>query len=265
MDLPEAQRNNSGGVAGNMAKVWNNKLPTGSTSAGGGGMSAANGASVTMEKREQQRSDQLSAAGRSQTENQADKSTPALDLLRPAGLLDLAKGVLDGYGNDLLQSGYESLVDQLGISDLVSSSPFPEENSIQELAQDIHTIVPVPYFAVGLSAQGVRLGNQATTTLWRAVKPEELIDIRKTGVFRNLGGAEGKYFSTTAEGAASYARQAVKGFGDPPYTIVRTEIATSTFRQLGKLTVDRNVPAIVVPQNALRAMRPEILDYSPLP
>jgi hypothetical protein len=44
------------------------------------------------------------------------------------------------------------------------------------------------------------------------VNPAELADIEAIGVFRNLGAAEGKYFSTTAESAASYAKQAFYGF-----------------------------------------------------
>jgi hypothetical protein len=58
-------------------------------------------------------------------------------------------------------------------------------------------------------------GGEGSTTLWRAVHPAELADIEAIGVFRNLGAAEGKYFSTTAEGAASYAKQAFYGFKDP--------------------------------------------------
>jgi hypothetical protein len=56
----------------------------------------------------------------------------------------------------------------------------------------------------------------ANVALFRAVGPAELADIQATNMFRNLGSAEGKYFTTSAEGAAFYAKQAVKGFGDAP-------------------------------------------------
>ena len=73
---------------------------------------------------------------------------------------------------------------------------------------------------------------EGVITLWRAVKPTELADIQATGVFRNLGSAEGKYFSTTAEGAASYAKQAFYGFKDPPYTLIRAEAPGSLLLQV---------------------------------
>jgi RHS repeat-associated protein len=101
--------------------------------------------------------------------------------------------------------------------------------------------------------------------LWRAVKPEELSDIRTQGIFRNLGSAEGKYFSTTSSGAASYAKQAVNSFKDPAYTLVKTRIPKSILMELGVRTVDSNVPAVIVPDNVLQILEPQVLDYFPLP
>ena len=106
---------------------------------------------------------------------------------------------------------------------------------------------------------------EGVTTLWRAVKPAELADMQTTGVFRNLGSAEGKYFATTAEGAASYAKQAFYGFQDPPYTLIRVEAPGSLLQQLGIQAVDRGIPAVVVPNQALPRLTPQILDYFPLP
>ena len=110
---------------------------------------------------------------------------------------------------------------------------------------------------------GKALGK--TATLWRAVKPQELLDIKLNGIFRNLGSAEGKYFSSTAEGAASYARQAVKSFGDPPYTIVKTEVPSKLLNKLDHVLVDREVPGVFVPDNSLQGLTPVILNHSPLP
>lgn len=103
------------------------------------------------------------------------------------------------------------------------------------------------------------------TTLWRAVKPAELADIQATGVFRNLSSAEGKYFSTTAEGAASYAKQAFYGFNDPPHTLIRTEAPSGLVQQLEIQAVDRGIPAVVVPNQALPGLTPQIMNYFPLP
>ena len=107
--------------------------------------------------------------------------------------------------------------------------------------------------------------GEGLTTLWRAVNPAELADIQATGVFRNLGAAEGKYFSTTAEEAASYAKQAFYGFKDPPYTLIRTEVSTSVLEQLSIQVVDRGVPAVVVPNQVLSGLMPQIVSYFPLP
>jgi hypothetical protein len=106
---------------------------------------------------------------------------------------------------------------------------------------------------------------EEATTLYRAVKSEELADIQQVEVFVNRGSAEGKYFSTPAEGAASYAKQAFYGFNDPPYTLVKTEVPTNTLSLLKILMVDGDVPAVVVPDDSLLGLTPEILDYSPIP
>ncbi|MFB8017678.1 hypothetical protein ACFC36_03815 [Streptomyces rubiginosohelvolus] len=61
----------------------------------------------------------------------------------------------------------------------------------------------------------------------------ELGDLLGTGQrrYRNLGGAEVKYFSSTPEGAAAYARQAYHMFGDEgSYTLTRGIIRTDAIR-----------------------------------
>jgi RHS repeat-associated protein len=105
----------------------------------------------------------------------------------------------------------------------------------------------------------------ATTTLYRAVGPAELADIQATNVIRNLGLAEGKYFTTSAKDAASYAKQAVKGFGDPAYTIIKTNVSKSIFKGLTPATVDRGIPAWVIPNQRLQGLVPKILDQMPIP
>ncbi len=60
--------------------------------------------------------------------------------------------------------------------------------------------------------------------VYRAVMDNELGDILGPGMrrYRNLGGAEVKYFSTSPEGATAYARQAFHTFNDgSPYTLTR--------------------------------------------
>lgn len=119
-------------------------------------------------------------------------------------------------------------------------------------------------FVVGLGT-AARAGDDAVT-LFRAVGPDELADIQRTGMFRNLGSAEGKYFTTDAGAASWYAREAARAYGDGPFTIVRTQAPSSVLNASGAAaTVDRGIPAYVVPDNALPALRPELLSYSPVP
>src|SRR5436309_3646246 len=78
--------------------------------------------------------------------------------------------------------------------------------------------------AFGAAERGVVGAAEGGTTLYRAVGPAELADIQANGILRNLGSAEGKYFTTSAEAASSYAKQAVSAFGDPPYTLIQPRV-----------------------------------------
>ena len=103
-------------------------------------------------------------------------------------------------------------------------------------------------------------------TVYRAVGPAELASISKTNALSIVAGLEGKYFTTSAEAAASYARQAVKAFGDPAYTIVSIRVPQSVLNLPGiTATVDRGIPAYVIPNKNLQGLTPKILNYSPPP
>ncbi|MEI8365576.1 MAG: DUF6531 domain-containing protein [Parachlamydiaceae bacterium] len=107
--------------------------------------------------------------------------------------------------------------------------------------------------------------NGNSTTLYRSVKPEELMDIRKTGIYRNLGDAEGKYFTTSIEGASSYAKKAVYGFGDPPYTLTRTSIPNNMLNGMPPTPVDGGIPAMVISDRMLEGLIPEIMTWMAIP
>lgn len=122
--------------------------------------------------------------------------------------------------------------------------------------------------ASSLARGGAALGSalrageasSATTPLFRAVSPAEAADLASTnGAFRNPAGIEVKYFSTSAEGAASYANQTV---GTPlyqgPYSIVQSAIPTNSITPLMQTTVDRGVQTIVVPTELLPSLRPAV-------
>jgi RHS repeat-associated protein len=106
------------------------------------------------------------------------------------------------------------------------------------------------------------------TNLYRTVSPAELDDILKSGnAFRNPPGIEVKYFSSTPEGAASYAQQTFgTGLYQGPYTIVGTQIQTNLIDSSMKVTVDRGIQTVVVPTQHLPALRPaQPFNFTPLP
>jgi hypothetical protein len=107
-----------------------------------------------------------------------------------------------------------------------------------------------------------------TTSLYRAVTPAELRDLaRRAWVFRNPPGVEVKYFSETAEGAASYAQHTFgTGLYEGPYTIVSTEIASHLITPLMRATTDRGILTVVVPTDLLlRLTSAHPLPFTPLP
>ena len=111
-----------------------------------------------------------------------------------------------------------------------------------------------------------RLPTQGPQTmLYRAVQPVELADIQKTGIFRNLGDAEGKYFTTSIEGASSYAKKAVTGFGDPPYTLVKTQVPNNILSGIPPTFVDGGIPAWVIHDQSLEGLIPEIVSWMAVP
>jgi len=106
-------------------------------------------------------------------------------------------------------------------------------------------------------------GAAKNTTLYRAVQPGELADIQKTGQLINRGSAEGKYFTSSAEDAASYAKKAVTAFKDPPYTIIKTEVPTASLPT--PVSVDGGIPAYVIPSAALPGLTPQVMPTMPIP
>lgn len=83
---------------------------------------------------------------------------------------------------------------------------------------------------------------------------------------RLINTEEVKYFSTMAEGAASYARQAHRAFGDGPFTIVGTQIPANLVNSTMRVTVDGGINTVTVPtQLLLQLNRPRIWNVTPLP
>jgi len=93
--------------------------------------------------------------------------------------------------------------------------------------------------------------------------PDELLDIQQTGQFINRGSAEGKYFTSSMNDAANYARQAVNAFGDPPYTIIKTQGPNNLLPI--PVNVDGGIPAFVLPNNTLPSLTPTVMPTMPIP
>jgi RHS repeat-associated protein len=125
----------------------------------------------------------------------------------------------------------------------------------------------VPSEMRGASALSeMRAGASAEAmSLFRAVTGEELADLSaRSGAFRNPFGIESKYFSETAEGAASYARQAFEqggGVYQGPYTLVRTSIPSNLVTPIMRAQTDRGIPTIVIPTDKL----PQLTPAQPMP
>lgn len=96
-------------------------------------------------------------------------------------------------------------------------------------------------------------------SLFRAVAPGELADIRRLGCLRNPPGILVKYFALTETEAAWFARQAVAAFGDPPYAIIEVKSVVS---YLPKISVDRGIRIVVLDDNDLAGLKPRIIRYN---
>lgn len=115
------------------------------------------------------------------------------------------------------------------------------------------------------------------TPLFRAVSPAELSDIQNSDNFSDPYGTGGKYFSTTPEGAASYAQQAysralnsTSGIWGPaePFTTIQTSIPTPliTPDMVPGNGVDGGIPTVVVPVNLFRSLAPPVVvPYNAVP
>ncbi|MGA9866446.1 MAG: RHS repeat-associated core domain-containing protein [Acetobacteraceae bacterium] len=116
--------------------------------------------------------------------------------------------------------------------------------------------------------EGAATAAEEAAALFRAVSPEELEDLAASGgAFRNPIGIESKYFSTSANGAVSYARQTFgTGLYEGPYTIVQTSLPTNSISPLMQASVDRGISTIVVPTELLPRLTPASpLPFMPLP
>ena len=130
-------------------------------------------------------------------------------------------------------------------------------------------------YHVGVGDTPVLVHNQnlgcGEQYLNRAVKNDELTQIQSTRTFTNPRGIETKYFSTTPEGAASYAKAAYANWpSEGPYTIVRTTIKSDLLNAEDTLPylsdAGGGIAGYAIPTETLPSLgRARILPFAPLP
>ncbi|WP_224317363.1 RHS repeat-associated core domain-containing protein [Streptomyces olivaceus] len=111
--------------------------------------------------------------------------------------------------------------------------------------------------------------NPGEMYLYRAVMDGELAQIMRTRTFQNPRGIEAKYFSTTAEAAASYAREMYSRFPhEGPYTLVRSTIHGDAIPDISRVDLVEagGIEALALPTEVLEQMgRIRILPGMPIP
>ena len=116
----------------------------------------------------------------------------------------------------------------------------------------------------GISIVGT-VGVGATvnyTTLYRAVRPEELKSISTTGRFSIPTpemAVEGKYFTTSLTNAKQYGEMTSKMFGYPPNTIIKTKISNRVLNTFTPVEVDGGIKAHVLPESVFETLSPKVL------
>jgi len=100
------------------------------------------------------------------------------------------------------------------------------------------------------------MGFARAQPILRAVTSAELESIQSLGAFVNPAGIETKYFSTTLQGAQSYAAQAASRFGEGPFTMVQTSIPSNLVSTEMRATVDRGIPTVTIPSETLPMLSP---------
>uniref|UniRef100_A0A2G7SNP2 RHS repeat-associated core domain-containing protein n=1 Tax=Chryseobacterium sp. B5 TaxID=2050562 RepID=A0A2G7SNP2_9FLAO len=178
-------------------------------------------------------------------------------------IAEVGRGLYYRYGPAIT----EFIAGASGVNGAVAS-PAAISPLVAQIPTGVSRMLPI---ARGIS-EGVESGAFCSAkgldniNIFRAVSPSELKNIQQTGSFNSLLGLQGKYFTTSPAAASFYAKQAVRGFGDHPYTIVGTKVDPMVLMQPGiSATVDSGIPAYVVPNKDLPGLIPEIFNYSPLP
>ena len=183
-----------------------------------------------------------------------------LNLIDPFGLSpdspSYGQSLLQGAVNAVPGAYYSGLAQQQFQQGNYGAASVYGAASIADAALGVATL--------GLSTRvgtGVRAAETAvdTTTLFRAVTAPELGSIQSLNAFSNPAGIESKYFSTSLEGAQSYASKATSAYGDGPFSFVQTSIPTSSITPQMSVQVDRGIQTVVVPTGQLSGLSSPVI------
>jgi RHS repeat-associated protein len=174
------------------------------------------------------------------------------DLAIAGGLVAAGLGPEDPLGDAAAAASLARVLSlPAGATVVVSAEQLIESPALESVTSETSELVG----ASTCAPEGVG----ATTNLFRAVTTPELESIQSLNEFSNPAGIEVKYFSTSLEGAQSYASQATSAFGDGPFSFVQTSIPTSSITSEMSVTVDRGIQTVVVPTEQLPGLSTPVI------
>ena len=140
--------------------------------------------------------------------------------------------------------------------DPIDGRTYTAEGNIKEGALELGVVA-----TAGVVAKGVgKIKNGLNyKTLYRAVEPEEYLDIYKNGKFLpSPYGSEGKYFAVTKKGALLEGNNylpKVSNIKSSEYKYVKASYPKEELKNVQKIIVDQNVPSYVIPNEKLNLFK----------
>jgi RHS repeat-associated protein len=172
---------------------------------------------------------------------------------------DIALGVAKGVGSfayDTVKAVVAASQGPAGVAAMLAPGPKalqPANKTQAQVSAATQFTLAVASVVAPAALEGAAV---STTSLFRAVLPAEAESIGAAGAWSNPFGIEVKYFSTSLEGAQSYASQATAAYGDGPFSLYGTEMPTAAITPEMQVTVDRGISTVAVPTGDLPKLTP---------
>lgn len=144
--------------------------------------------------------------------------------------------------------------------DPISGEVYTAEGNIKEGVIELATAAAISgAFKIGGKVVGKIKNGLNYKTLYRAVEPEEYLDIYKNGKFLpSPYGSEGKYFAVTKKGALLEGNNylpKVSNIKSNEYKYVKASYPKEELKNVQKIVVDQNVPSYVIPNEKLNLFK----------